>query len=328
MKWHDDLLSEFDIKGQDTYRLIEFLDQRIPGGFFEFILGEEREVIPHKSESLPDDIRDRIINNAESDNVLVQDFFSEETVIYALPVKELNGILIFFFIEPIPENILNNNNTVIVQACTDLFLSQKKFYETEEELAILRKQYHREKQSLQKRYQEIFEANARSSRVIQKQQEEYALKLKSEIDRQTNELQKANSDLRNMNKKLEQSVDTANEMAMKAEKANQAKSEFLANMSHEIRTPLNGIIGMKNLLFETRLEDEQKKYMKLLETSVALLLSIINDILDYSKIEAGKLEIETIEFGLLDMIRGPIDIIASKADEKNIELILNYKEIS
>ena len=327
MKWHDDLLSEFDIKSQEPYRLIEILEQRIPGGCFEFIFGEEREVIPHKSDSLPDDIRDRILNNAESENVLVHDFFSEEIVIYALPVKELNGILIFFFTEPTPENILNNNNTGIVQACTDLFLSQKKFHETEEELTILRKQYHRQKQSLQKRYQEILEANARSSLVIQKHQEEYALKLKSEIDRQTNELQKANSDLRNMNKKLEQSVDIANEMAMKAEDANQAKSEFLANMSHEIRTPLNGIIGMKNLLFETRLEDEQKKYMKLLETSVELLLSIINDILDYSKIEAGKLEIENIEFGLLDMIRGPIDIIASKAAEKGIELILNYKEI-
>lgn len=320
MKWQDDLLAEFDSQSQEPFRLIDLLEERIPDGHFEFVTGKGRDVIPKKKEQLNDETRDRILNRAESKNTLIHERFSESGHIYGLPVRQLNGILIYFF------STATSGGNDLVQACTDLFLSQKTTEETEEELTILRKQYHRQKLTLQKRYQETLETSARSSKIIQQQQEEYALKLKSEIDRQTHALQKANTNLLTMNKKLEQTADVANEMAVKAKEANQAKSEFLANMSHEIRTPLNGIIGMKNLLFETPLLDEQKKYMNLMETSVSLLLGIINDILDYSKIEAGKFEMVTIEFELLEMLRGPIDIIASKAEEQGIELFLNYKE--
>ncbi len=326
MQSMDDLLTEFDTRSQEPYQLIETLSKRVPEGCFEFTIGVDRDVIPCKSEDLPDNARGRILHKAESENALVQEILPEGLEIHAFPVKELNGVLIFFYPNTISGVFLKSSDTNIIIAYTDLFLSQKKSQETEAELFILRKQYTRQKQTLQQRYQEILEVSARSGQVLQKQQEEYALTLKSEIDRQTKELQEANANLRNMNNKLEQSADVANEMAIKAKKANRAKSEFLANMSHEIRTPLNGIIGMKNLLFETKLVDEQKKYMKLLETSVELLLSIINDILDYSKIEAGKVEIENIAFSVLEMIRGPIDIIASKAEDKGIELILSYME--
>jgi signal transduction histidine kinase/DNA-binding response OmpR family regulator len=105
-----------------------------------------------------------------------------------------------------------------------------------------------------------------------------------------------------------------------AEQATRVKSEFLANMSHEIRTPMNGVIGMAGLLFTTRLDDEQREYAETIRRSAEALLAIINDILDYSKVEAGRMEIERIDFDLPTMIGEVADLLAFKAHEKQLEL--------
>ncbi|WP_020407920.1 ATP-binding protein [Hahella ganghwensis] len=102
------------------------------------------------------------------------------------------------------------------------------------------------------------------------------------------------------------------------------KSDFVANMSHEIRTPMNGIFGMLNLLKRGTLTEQQERYLKMAEASCETLSTLINDILDLSKIEAGKLELEYTEFNLIDTISALVSSVALKAQEKGLEVILDF----
>ena len=106
----------------------------------------------------------------------------------------------------------------------------------------------------------------------------------------------------------------------KAEAANVAKSAFLANMSHEIRTPMNGVLGMAHLLRRSGVNDKQAGYLDKIEASGRHLIAVINDILDISKIEAGKLQIDNTEFSLPDLIQGIIDMIGHSAVDKGLRL--------
>ena len=130
--------------------------------------------------------------------------------------------------------------------------------------------------------------------------------LEERVEERTQELQEMNTELA-----------AARDEALEASRT---KSEFLANMSHEIRTPMNGIIGMAELLLATELDRTQLNFLKTIDTSASNLLEILNDILDLSKIEAGKMALETTDFLVWDCMEQVVNMLAVRAHEKKLEL--------
>ena len=123
---------------------------------------------------------------------------------------------------------------------------------------------------------------------------------------------------------LEQERDQLTSANAAAQAATDSKSQFLANMSHELRTPLNGVIGMSELLVQTPLNPEQREFTTTIVDCGHSLLELINDILDLSKIESGRLELESVEFDIATCIERSLGVLAPRAAEKNLELICRF----
>jgi PAS domain S-box-containing protein len=149
--------------------------------------------------------------------------------------------------------------------------------------------------------------------ITRLKQAEHALKEQKAL------AEKASCDLAATNEQLQTALVKASELAERATAADRAKSEFLANMSHEIRTPLNAIVGMTELLLDSSPDEKQSEYLGFVRSSADILLKLIDDILDLSKVEAGKLEIEQTQFGLRELIDSIGNTFAQRAHAKGLE---------
>lgn len=160
-------------------------------------------------------------------------------------------------------------------------------------------------------------------KIIENKLKEYNELLENKVRQRTSELEKINKKLLEeieIRKKTEVELIKAKDAA---EEASRAKSLFLAKVTHELRTPMNGILGMTSVLLDTNLTEKQKRSLLIVKQSGETLLNIINDILDWSKIETGKLKLELYKFNLIDLIKNVVELLDYSAKNKGIELKLN-----
>ena len=231
-------------------------------------------------------------------------FFIFKLIGFVMMIFIMMGLIVIQNLNYIYENKLKKTNL-------DLKTSKEILSQTNEELSVLNENLEEKNEIISKNQEDL------------KEQNEELQAAEEELRQNNEELQTLNDNAYSQNEIITKQKDLLEKEKQKALEASKYKSLFLANMSHEIRTPLNGIIGMAEILKESNLTESQRQHLEIIDISGNSLLSIVNDILDYSKIEANQLELENIPINLYKEIESVEKMLSLKAESKGLELSYN-----
>jgi len=290
----DSIFDDLVDTSEELQGFLTILESLLPEASLLLVSSTDVVLDGAKSLALSPPTREKLVREARVTEDFVTGKADSGAPCYAVHLVKLSAVLIISC-AAVPEGDKDPGAAMISLLRNTLELA---FYRQEREVLVAdHEQSVRQINILQQQHGKLIEDNYRQYRLNQEREKEYARKLESEIAKQTAELREAN---------------------VRLEEISRLKSDFLANMSHELRTPMNAIIGFSELLSETPLAEEQLDYTRTIAQSAKSLLSLINDILDLAKIEAGKLELEHLPFDLAEVIGNVAAMFKIPAREKGV----------